>query len=1143
MTDQVGDNVGRFEVRGRVGGGGMGDVYRVFDPVTRRELALKMLKFSYPRALHYFKREFRAVARLVHPNLVALHDLHVADGQYFYTMELIDGVDLYEYVNGHNHVVTDTKVLTRGDRVARVRNAIVQLLRALAYLHGQGCIHRDIKPSNVLVDRSGQVKLVDFGIVKELLPGGQGQSLSQVFGTSTYFSPEQSLGSRVTAATDLYAAGVVLYELLAGTPPFEGDGPEVAEAHRKRPPPSLVTRVPGLPKDLAAVCMELLSKDPAQRPSAREALEMLQADLDEDEGERTEFVGRRAARKQLHQALESVRQGSGRLLLIAGGSGAGKSALVDTFAQESRLYGASAFTGACVHRDHVPLRGLDTVVERLAEAYRKQVARILRSLPAVERGPLIRAFTFLGELLPATEHGQTAGRDSGPGLGLRALFSALGERRLLILTVEHLHLADDATCDAIEALLTGEDMPPVLLLLTLRPEVVSPNSRVAALLEMAAAHPDAEMVTLGPLRHDEIERLLDEHVPGAPPGLADHIAEQTGGVPLFVTDMVRTVRRDPGAPPPTLEESVARRIEGLDGDAQRVLAATCLSRRPPRDRVLERACGLEADALYDAMVALNGAGLVRPEADRDGVVVAVPVHPRLMDVARRGLDALHVRQMHEALARAHEAEDGDVADIAHHWDAADQPERAWRFALQAVGPAREAGRHGRAAALLSLALEGVSDSRQRADLHAQRAECLASDGRYLEAARALERLAVEAPAAGERLRGRRAHLYLMAGDLRAFERDAEGLSAEARLPLADLLAPLHPERALALLGDAEGPQADLVRARLLVARDDPAAIVDAARRINGAASEALQQSPARRASYAIARAVVQRAQGHLADAQATVEDALETLAPTLVDRDLLALRLMLGRASIVLARGRISDARAIARALLREVRALGLPGLQARACLLQARVHLEAGEFNAADHLLDEAEHCWPPEPKAMPHVELGLARARRVFYGGDLAAAAARIDALEAQDELAPLLAHRQAQRRLALLKARLAGVRASWFHDDTHRATFDAALTALGGALPRPTAWVEALTAFRDVVFWQPNLAQERLEAILDDPIRWPDAPPTFAVMFYVLAAAREAQGHDGAEHRERGAGLLREAGAALPPEAAGLERLLRR
>ncbi len=211
VTGGLPDRIGRYEVRGTVGGGGMGDVYRVFDPVTRRELALKVLKFTYPRALHYFKREFRSVARLQHPNLVRLHDLHQEGGQYFFTMELIDGEDLYVYVNGHDRIITDPKVLCRPERVSRVRNAMIQLLRALAFMHDHQCIHRDIKPSNILVDTSGRVKVVDFGIVKELLPGGEGQSLSQVFGTSTYFSPEQSLGSRVTSATDTYAAGVVLY--------------------------------------------------------------------------------------------------------------------------------------------------------------------------------------------------------------------------------------------------------------------------------------------------------------------------------------------------------------------------------------------------------------------------------------------------------------------------------------------------------------------------------------------------------------------------------------------------------------------------------------------------------------------------------------------------------------------------------------------------------------------------------------------------------------------------------------------------------------------------------------------------------------------------------------------------------------------
>ena len=137
-TETTPKRIGRYDVLGELGGGGMGDVYRVQDSVTRRELArMKVLKFTYPRALHYFKREFRAVASLSHPNLVALYDLHFEDDQYFYTMELIEGCDLYVFVNGHNRVITELATLYQPARLDRLKRVLVQLLRGLCFLRSK----------------------------------------------------------------------------------------------------------------------------------------------------------------------------------------------------------------------------------------------------------------------------------------------------------------------------------------------------------------------------------------------------------------------------------------------------------------------------------------------------------------------------------------------------------------------------------------------------------------------------------------------------------------------------------------------------------------------------------------------------------------------------------------------------------------------------------------------------------------------------------------------------------------------------------------------------------------------------------------------------------------------------------------------
>ena len=153
-------------------------------------------------------------------------------------MELIEGTDIYQYVNRNNRVITDADFLCDPDRINRLRSCLTQPLEVLLF-YIDTIEYTEILSPAISCYPWGQLKLVDFGIVKELLPGGQGQSLSQVFGTATYFSPEQSLGSHVTQASDNYSAGVVLYEMLCGVPSFTGESSGVALKHRNEPPPSI----------------------------------------------------------------------------------------------------------------------------------------------------------------------------------------------------------------------------------------------------------------------------------------------------------------------------------------------------------------------------------------------------------------------------------------------------------------------------------------------------------------------------------------------------------------------------------------------------------------------------------------------------------------------------------------------------------------------------------------------------------------------------------------------------------------------------------------------------------------------------------------------------------------------------------------
>ena len=261
----------RYELGHRIGGGGMAEVVEAYDRKLDRRVAVKFLRDGSgdTRARERFVREAQVAAGFTHPNVVRIYDVGEWDGRPYLVMELVEGRTLAEIL------------ATRGALpVAQALSVADSLLAALAAAHEQGLVHRDVKPANVLVGRNGRVKLADFGIAKAMQSATEGLTgTGQMIGTPAYLSPEQVEGRETTARTDLYAVGVVLYEMLTGAPPFGGDHPlAVALAHRDDPVPPIEERRSDVSPALAAAVTRALEKDPQQRFESAAAMRAALAD-------------------------------------------------------------------------------------------------------------------------------------------------------------------------------------------------------------------------------------------------------------------------------------------------------------------------------------------------------------------------------------------------------------------------------------------------------------------------------------------------------------------------------------------------------------------------------------------------------------------------------------------------------------------------------------------------------------------------------------------------------------------------------------------------------------------------------------------------------------------------------------------------
>src|SRR5438270_7806196 len=266
MALTSGAKLGPYEIQSPLGAGGMGEVYRATDTKLGRDVALKVLPAEMahdPERLSRFRREAKALAQLDHPNIVTIYSVEESEGVHFLTMQLVEGLPL------------DRLIPERGLSVEQIVDIAGSLADALASAHEKGIVHRDLKPANVMVSNDGRVKVLDFGLAKDIrganpadatMTSDSHTQIGVVMGTPAYMSPEQTSGRPLDHRTDIFSMGVVLHEMATGRRPFEGSSSaELVSAILRDTPSSITDMRPDLPGDLARIVRRCLEKDPRHR--------------------------------------------------------------------------------------------------------------------------------------------------------------------------------------------------------------------------------------------------------------------------------------------------------------------------------------------------------------------------------------------------------------------------------------------------------------------------------------------------------------------------------------------------------------------------------------------------------------------------------------------------------------------------------------------------------------------------------------------------------------------------------------------------------------------------------------------------------------------------------------------------------------